>query len=103
MKVLVIDIGGTHIKVASSDMRVPIKIPSGPTMTASRMAQQVLTATEGWAYECISIGYPGPVVHDRPLAEPHNLGAGWFWLDFAAAFERPVEVMNDAAMTTSAA
>jgi polyphosphate glucokinase len=98
MKVLVIDIGGTHIKVASSDMRVPIKIPSGPTMTASRMAQQVLTATEGWAYECISIGYPGPVVHDRPLAEPHNLGAGWIDFSYSKAFGKPIRFINDAAM-----
>jgi polyphosphate glucokinase len=98
MKVLVIDIGGTHIKVASSDMRVPIKILSGPTMTASRMAQQVLAATEGWSYDCISIGYPGPVVHDRPLAEPHNLGAGWIDFSYSKAFGKPIRFINDAAM-----
>src|ERR1700761_9292254 len=98
MKVLVIDIGGTHIKVASTDIRVPIKIPSGPTMTAGQMAEQVLAATEGWAYDCISFGYPGPVVHDRPLAEPHNLGAGWIDFSYAKAFGKPIRFINDAAM-----
>ena len=86
MKVLIIDIGGTHVKVASSDKRVPIKIVSGPTMAAAQMAQQVLAATEGWKYDCVSIGYPGPVVHDRPLAEPHNLASGWVGFDFRKAF-----------------
>src|SRR5277367_5726561 len=98
MKVMVIDIGGTNIKVASTDMRVPIKIPSGPTMTAEEMTKDVLAATAGWTYDYVSIGYPGPVVHHRPIAEPHNLGAGWMGLDFAAAFKRPAKVINDAAM-----
>jgi polyphosphate glucokinase len=98
MKVLVLDIGGTHIKVASTDMRVPIKIPSGLTMTAEQMAQQVLTATEGWSYDCISIGYPGPVAHDRPLAEPHNLGGGWIDFPYQKTFGKPIRFINDAAM-----
>jgi polyphosphate glucokinase len=98
MKILVIDIGGTNIKVASTDTRVPIKIPSGPTMTAELMAKDVLAATEGWAYDCISIGYPGPVVHDRPLAEPHNLAAGWIDFPYQKAFGKPLRFINDAAM-----
>jgi len=98
MKVLVIDIGGTNVKVASSDMRVPIKIPSGPTMTAERMAQEVLAATAGWSYDRISIGYPGPVVHDHPLAEPHNLAAGWIDFSYQKALGRPIRFINDAAM-----
>jgi polyphosphate glucokinase len=98
MKVLVIDIGGTNIKVASSDMRVPVKIPSGPTMTAETMAQQVLAATQGWSYDRISIGYPGPVVHDRPLAEPHNLAAGWIDFPYEKALGKPIRFINDAAM-----
>ena len=80
MKILVIDIGGTNIKVASSDKRVPIKIPSGAKMTPEQMTKDVIAATEDWDYDCISIGYPGPVVNHRPIAEPHNLGAGW--IDF---------------------
>jgi polyphosphate glucokinase len=98
MKVLVIDIGGTNIKVASTDMRVPIKIPSGPTMNAAQMAKDVLAATAGWTYDRISIGYPGPVTHDRPLAEPHNLAAGWIDFHYQKAFGKPLRFINDAAM-----
>ena len=98
MKVLVVDIGGTHVKVASTDMRVPIKIPSGPTMNAEQMTRQVLAATEGWTYDRISIGYPGPVTHDHPLAEPHNLGAGWIDFSYAKVFGKPIRFINDAAM-----
>jgi polyphosphate glucokinase len=98
MKILVIDIGGTNVKVASSDMRVPIKIPSGPTMTAEQMTRDVLAATEGWTYDCISIGYPGPVAHDHPLAEPHNLAAGWIDFSYRKAFGKPIRFINDAAM-----
>ena len=98
MKVLVIDIGGTNIKVASTDFRVPIKIPSGPTLTAAQMARDVLAATKGWTYDCISIGYPGPVTHDRPLQEPHNLAAGWIDFPYQKAFGKPIRFINDAAM-----
>jgi polyphosphate glucokinase len=98
MKVLVIDIGGTHIKVASTDRRDSLKIASGPTMTAELMTQQVLAATEGWKYDCISIGYPGPVVHDHPLAEPHNLAAGWIDFSYQKVFGKPIRFINDAAM-----
>jgi polyphosphate glucokinase len=98
MKVLVIDIGGTNIKIASSDMRVPVKIPSGPTMTAEEMTRDVLAATKGWTYDCVTIGYPGPVVNDRPLAEPHNLAAGWIDFHYQKAFGKPIRFINDAAM-----
>ena len=98
MKVLVIDIGGTHVKVASTDKRVPVKIVSGPEMTAEKMAQQVLAATEGWKYDAVSIGYPGPVAHDHPLAEPHNLAAGWIDFPYQKTFGKPIRFINDAAM-----
>jgi polyphosphate glucokinase len=98
MKVLVIDIGGTNVKVASTDKRDSIKIASGPTMTAALMAQQVLAATEGWKYDGISIGYPGPVVHDHPLAEPHNLAPGWIDFHYQKVFGKPIRFINDAAM-----
>jgi polyphosphate glucokinase len=98
MKILVIDIGGTNIKVASSDKLVPVKIPSGPTMTAAQMTKDVLAATRDWEYDCISIGYPGPVVHDRPLAEPHNLAPGWVGFSYQKAFGKPLRFINDAAM-----
>jgi polyphosphate glucokinase len=96
--VLVIDIGGTHVKVSSSSQQTPIKIPSGPKMTAEKMAEMVVLETRGWNYDCISIGYPGPVVHDRPLAEPHNLGVGWMDFDYQGVFKKPLRFINDAAM-----
>lgn len=98
MKVLVIDIGGTHIKIASTDHLVPIKIVSGPSMTAKQMVADVLGATRDWQYDAISIGYPGPVVHDRPLAEPHNLASGWVGFPYQTAFPKPIRFINDAAM-----
>jgi len=98
MKVLVIDIGGTNVKIAATDMRVPVKIPSGPTMDAQKMAKDVLVATEGWTYDCISIGYPGPVTHERPLAEPHNLAPGWIDFPYQKVFGKPIRFINDAAM-----
>ncbi len=96
--VLVIDIGGTHVKVASNLQRTPLKIPSGPTMNAEQMAEQVVLGTSGWKYDAISIGYPGPVVDDRPLAEPHNLAAGWIDFPYQKVFKKPIRFVNDAAM-----
>jgi polyphosphate glucokinase len=98
MKVLVIDIGGTNIKVASSDRRVPLKIPSGPNFTAVMMAKDVLAATAGWEYDRVSVGYPGPVTDDHPLCEPHNLAPGWIDFDYGKAFAKPIRFINDAAM-----
>jgi polyphosphate glucokinase len=98
MRVLVIDIGGTNVKVASTDAPVPIKIPSGPTMTAATMCRKVLAATRAWQYDRISVGFPGPVVNHRPIAEPHNLGPGWVDFDYEKAFGKPLRFINDAAM-----
>src|SRR5215469_3981507 len=96
--VLVVDIGGTHVKVASSEQRVPIKIVSGSTMNAVEMARQVLAATKNWKYDCISMGYPGPVINDHPLAEPHNLAPGWIDFAYQKTFAKPIRFINDAAM-----
>lgn len=98
MKVLVIDIGGTNIKVASTDNLVPIKIPSGPHLTAKMMVDDVLNATKGWEYDCITLGYPGPVNHDAPIMEPHNLAPGWIDFPYSKAFKKPHRFINDAAM-----
>ena len=98
MTVLVIDVGGTNLKVSVGGSGDVIKIPSGPDMTAARMAEQVQTAVAGRSYDVVSIGYPGPVVNGRPAGEPHNLGAGWMRFDYAKAFGKPVRVVNDAAM-----
>ncbi|MDE3106070.1 MAG: ROK family protein [Acidobacteriota bacterium] len=98
MNVLVIDVGGTNIKVASTENRVPIKIPSGPAMNASRMVDEVLGATCTWRYDRITIGYPGPVLRDKPVAEPHNLAPGWVDFPYAARLKKPLRFINDAAM-----
>jgi len=97
-KVLVLDVGGTHVKVGSTDHKDPVKIESGPTMTPTVMVAVVKKATADWKYDAVAIGYPGPVLHGRPVAEPHNLGVGWVGFDFRKAFGKPVKLVNDAAM-----
>jgi polyphosphate glucokinase len=98
MKVLVIDVGGTNLKVSLGGPEPPLKIPSGKELTAEAMAQKVLEAAKGWDYEAVSIGFPGPVEDGRPEQEPKNLGPGWVGFDFETAFGKPVRVINDAAM-----
>jgi polyphosphate glucokinase len=97
-KVLVIDVGGTSIKVLASGQTELRKFPSGPKMTAAAMVEGVKQLVADWDYKVVSIGYPGPVVHGRPLREPHNLAPGWVHYDFEKAFGRPVRIINDAAM-----
>ena len=97
-RVLVLDVGGTHVKMLVQGKRVHRKFDSGPTMTAQRMVRDVKQAVQDWDFDRISMGYPGPVVHGRPLHEPYNLGGGWVKFDFARAFGCPVRIINDAAM-----
>jgi polyphosphate glucokinase len=98
MRVLVIDVGGTHVKVLATGRNTPRQVESGPTMTAAQMVAAVTHLVPDWPYEAVSIGYPGPVVHDRPLHDPRNLGPGWVGFDFDTAFGCPVKLINDAAM-----
>jgi polyphosphate glucokinase len=98
MKILVIDIGGTHVKVLASGRTKFVEIPSGPKMTPAKMVAAVRATTIDWKYDAVSIGYPGPVVHGRPLTEPYHLARGWVGFDFKKAFNRPVKIVNDAAM-----
>jgi polyphosphate glucokinase len=100
MKVLVIDIGGSNIKLLATGQKQKLQFPSGPRMTARKMVADVKKAVKaaGWKYDAIAMGYPGPVLHDRPMAEPHNLGKGWVKFNFRTAFGRPVKIINDAAM-----
>lgn len=97
-QILVIDVGGTHVKILASGQQTPHKFPSGPSMTALEMVSEVRKVSEDWKYDAVSIGYPGPVLRGRPVAEPHNLGLGWVGFDFEKAFGCPVKLMNDAAM-----
>jgi polyphosphate glucokinase len=98
MKILVVDVGGTNVKILATGRKRPRKIPSGPDMTAAEMVKRVLEASADWGYDHVSVGYPGPVVRGQPLLEPRNLGPGWVGFDFAAGFGRPARVVNDAAM-----
>jgi predicted NBD/HSP70 family sugar kinase len=98
MRILVVDVGGTHIKLLATGHKTPIKIPSGPTLTPRRMVRLVKQATAGWKFAVIAIGYPGPVLHGKPVSEPRNLGRGWVGFDFRRAFGRKVKLINDAAM-----
>ena len=98
MNILVVDVGGTHIKALATGRRKPLKIRSGSKMTAKQMVQAVRRSTMDWHYDCVSIGYPGPVLHGKPVSEPRNLGGGWVGFDFKKSFGRPVRVINDAAM-----
>ena len=98
MSGLAVEVGGTHVKILATGQKERREFASGPTLTAKQMVDRVKALANDWKYDCVTVGYPGPVLHNRPVAEPHNLGQGWVGFDFEAAFERPVKVMNDAAM-----
>jgi polyphosphate glucokinase len=98
VKILVVDIGGTNVKMLASGQREPRRFPSGPGLTPRMMAAGVKQVGQGWTYDAVSIGYPGPVRDGRPASEPHNLGKGWVAFNYRAAFARPVKIINDAAM-----
>jgi len=96
--VLVIDIGGTHVKLLATGQDGPRAFVSGPTLTPRQMVAGVKKLARGWKYQAISMGYPGLVLHGRVVAEPHNLGRGWAGFDYRSALGRPVKIINDAAM-----
>jgi polyphosphate glucokinase len=98
VKVLVVDIGGMHVKVLATGQRQPRKFVSGPKLTPAAMIDGVKQIARGWEYDVVAMGYPGVVFHGRPMAEPHNLGKGWVNFDYQAGFGRPVRIINDAAM-----
>ena len=96
--VLVVDVGGTHVKVLVSGETEPRKFDSGPELAPRRMVSGVKKIAGDWIYDAVSIGYPGPVLRNKPVSEPHNLGRGWVGFNFETAFGRPVKLINDAAM-----
>jgi polyphosphate glucokinase len=98
VEILVVDVGGSHVKCVASNHPSPVRFKSGPTMTPDLMVRNVLEITKGWRFDVVSIGYPGVVCRGRIVCEPHNLGSGWIGFDFQAAFGRPVKTINDAAM-----
>jgi polyphosphate glucokinase len=98
MNVLVLDVGGSHVKFLLTGQTEPRRFDSGPELSAQQMVDGVKRGTEDWKYDAVSIGYPGPVRRGKPAAEPVNLGKGWVGFDYEAAFGCPVRVLNDAAM-----
>lgn len=98
MKILMIDVGGTNVKLMATGHEGRRKVPSGKKLSAAKMVSEVLEATTDWEYEAISIGYPSLVCDGRPASEPFNLGNGWLKFDYEKAFKRPVRFINDAAM-----
>jgi polyphosphate glucokinase len=97
-KVLVIDVGGTHVKVLVTGQEVHREFDSGRNLTPGRMVAGVRKMVADWKYDAVSIGYPGPVAKGRPILEPWNLGKGWVGFNFKAALKCPVKIVNDAAM-----
>lgn len=97
-RVLVVDIGGTHVKVLVTGEKQPRKAPSGADLTPEVMVQAVKELAADWQYDVIAMGYPGPVLRGKPRVEPKNLGTGWVGFDYEKAFGKPVRIINDAAM-----
>src|SRR5947208_13709875 len=98
MNVLVVDVGGTHVKILATGQKAHRQFDSGPKLKPGRMVAGVRKLASDWKYDAVSIGYPGPVLNGRPFLEPPNLGKGWVGFNFKAAFKRPVKLVNDAAM-----
>ncbi len=98
MDVLVVDVGGTNVKILATGQKVPRRFPSGPTMTPGQMVEGVKELAGDWKYDAVSVGYPGRILKDRIAAEPYNLAPGWIAFDFERAFGCPVKLINDAAM-----
>jgi polyphosphate glucokinase len=98
MKVLVIDVGGQHVKILLTGEETIRRFESGPTMTVEDMVDGVKKAAEGWTFDVVSLGYPGPVLRGRPVSEPKNLAPGWVGFDYEKALGCPVKLINDAAM-----
>ena len=98
MKILVVDVGGTQVKLLATGHTEPRKFVSGPTLTPDKLVSGINRFVTDWEYDAVSMGYPGPVIAGRPVSDPRNLGSGWVGFDFAAAFSCPVKILNDAAM-----
>jgi polyphosphate glucokinase len=97
-RILVVDVGGTNVKMLATGQKEPRKYPSGPTLTPRKMVRLVKESVKDWKFDCVSLGYPGPIINGHPLREPHNLGGGWVGFNFQKAFGCPVKIINDAAM-----
>src|SRR5258708_22404438 len=90
-RVLVIDVGGTNIKMLATGQTEPRRYPSGPTMTPRKMLPVAKESVRDWKFDCVSLGFPAPIFNQCPLPEPHNLGTGWMGSTFRKAFAFPVK------------
>ena len=97
-RVLVIDVGGTHVKLWATGRRAPIRFESGRKLTPPAMVASVKRLTARWTYDAVSIGYPGAVLHGHPIREPYHLGTGWVGFNFRRALGHRTKLVNDAAM-----
>lgn len=98
MDVLVIDVGGSNVKLYASSCDEVRRFVSGPALTPQRLTEEVIAHTSDWRYDVISLGFPGIASGGKPEAEPGNLGCGWIDFDFTRAFDKPVRLVNDAVM-----
>ena len=98
MRILAVDLGGTHVKILLHGASAERVAPTGPKMTPAKLVRTVRTLARGWRYDVISLGFPGVVLHGRPVMEPHNLGRGWVGFQYSRAFGCPVRIVNDATM-----
>jgi predicted NBD/HSP70 family sugar kinase len=96
--VLVVDVGGSQVKLLASGETERRRFESGPDLEPQRMVEGVLEAAEGWSWEVASLGIPTPVLGGRPIAEPINLGEGWVGFDYEGALGKPTKIVNDAVM-----
>lgn len=96
--VLVVDVGGSHVKVLATGEQESRRADSGPNLTAAQMVEAAKGLAEDWSWESVSVGIPSPVHGGRVVADPVNLGGGWAGFDYEAAFGKPTRVVNDAAM-----
>ncbi len=98
MDVLVVDVGGSHVKALATGQETSRRFDSGPRLRPDTMISRLLALASGWSFDAVSVGIPAPVHDGRVVADPVNLGKGWVGFDFAGAFGRPTRVVNDAAM-----
>jgi polyphosphate glucokinase len=98
VRVLVIDIGGSHLKLALAGRSERARFDSSPDLTPTELVRRIVGELEEWSYDVVSIGYPGRVDAGGPTQEPGNLGTGWVSFDFEKAFGKPVRIVNDAVM-----
>ena len=96
--ILAVDVGGTKLKILLSGETEPRKAKSGSKLTPEKMVEEVKALAKGWRYDAVSVGLPAQVGPHGPIGEPGNLGSGWVGFDYAAAFDCPVRLVNDAAM-----